>query len=341
MNSQSGKGGVAYIMKTDHQLDLPRRLQIEFSHVIQRHTDGEGGEVDAAQMWQIFDDEYLAPGAFELVKFSLEQRRGHRADHRDGARVRRRAQPHRRRQRPDRGVLRGAVRRRPRLGGLHVRVLDYAEHALTAGRDAEAAAYLEIEIGDEVCGASDQRVDRAGVAARRDQRGEPRRPRPLTGQFGQPCRPRGRKLPRSASTPRKIADAARAQEGSMTQPDDPFQKQPPPQATRRRRRSRAAIRHRRRKVAAPAPPPPQGGGFPPAPQGGYRTAGRLPGSGRLPPQGYAAAPAPRRATGRQRRLRTLPPGTAARISGQADRHVPARDRAIRRHAWPSGTSSGP
>ena len=45
VNSQSGKGGVAYIMKTDHHLDLPRRLQIEFSHVIQRHTDGEGGEV--------------------------------------------------------------------------------------------------------------------------------------------------------------------------------------------------------------------------------------------------------------------------------------------------------
>jgi len=45
VNSQSGKGGVAYIMKADHKLDLPRRLQIEFSHVIQRHTDGEGGEV--------------------------------------------------------------------------------------------------------------------------------------------------------------------------------------------------------------------------------------------------------------------------------------------------------
>ena len=61
VNSQSGKGGVAYIMKTDHHLDLPRRLQIEFSHVIQRHTDDEGGEVDAALMWQIFADEYLTP----------------------------------------------------------------------------------------------------------------------------------------------------------------------------------------------------------------------------------------------------------------------------------------
>src|SRR5689334_20104145 len=61
VNSQSGKGGVAYLMKMENKLDLPRRLQIEFSQVIQRHTEGAGGEVDAAQMWQIFTEEYLAP----------------------------------------------------------------------------------------------------------------------------------------------------------------------------------------------------------------------------------------------------------------------------------------
>ncbi len=83
VNSQSGKGGVAYIMKADHKLDLPRRLQIEFSHVIQRHTDGEGGEVDAALMWQIFSDEYLAPGRVEVVQDVVGERRGHRADQRD------------------------------------------------------------------------------------------------------------------------------------------------------------------------------------------------------------------------------------------------------------------
>src|SRR3712207_8957689 len=57
--SQSGKGGVAYIMKTENHLDLPRRLQIEFSAVIQQHTDDEGGEVTAAQMWAAFSNEYL------------------------------------------------------------------------------------------------------------------------------------------------------------------------------------------------------------------------------------------------------------------------------------------
>src|SRR5262249_2117860 len=70
VNSQAGKGGVAYIMKHDHHLDLPRRLQIEFSQVIQRLTDGEGGEVSAEQMWQAFEATYLAPGAFELLSFA-------------------------------------------------------------------------------------------------------------------------------------------------------------------------------------------------------------------------------------------------------------------------------
>src|SRR5262249_5032273 len=61
VNSQSGKGGVAYIMKADHGLMLPRRLQIEFSQVIQRITEGEGGEVSSKDMWDVFADEYLTP----------------------------------------------------------------------------------------------------------------------------------------------------------------------------------------------------------------------------------------------------------------------------------------
>ena len=76
VNSQSGKGGVAYIMKTEHSMDLPRRLQIEFSQVIQRHTDGEGGEVDAAQMGAIFAEEYLSPGTFALKSWSTSSNDG-------------------------------------------------------------------------------------------------------------------------------------------------------------------------------------------------------------------------------------------------------------------------
>ncbi|MDQ6851930.1 MAG: 2-isopropylmalate synthase [Actinomycetota bacterium] len=150
VNSQSGKGGVAYIMKVDHHLDLPRRLQIEFSHVIQRHTDGEGGEVDAARMWQIFEDEYLGSGAFDIVRFSSTSDEG---IERIGAQVRVHGTEY-----AVSGVGNGPIAAfcdalssaDLGLGGVQVRVLDYAEHALTAGRDAEAAAYLEIEIGDRV-----------------------------------------------------------------------------------------------------------------------------------------------------------------------------------------------
>ncbi len=150
VNSQSGKGGVAYIMKTDHHLDLPRRLQIEFSHVIQQHTDGEGGEVDAAMMWQIFSAEYLAPGAFDLVRFSSTSDEG---IERITTTVRAFGQDH-----VLDGVGNGPIAAFCEalsavdlgLGTLPVRVLDYAEHALTAGRDAEAAAYLEIEVGERV-----------------------------------------------------------------------------------------------------------------------------------------------------------------------------------------------
>jgi 2-isopropylmalate synthase len=150
VNSQSGKGGVAYIMKADHHLDLPRRLQIEFSQVIQRHTDSEGGEVDAGQMWQIFAAEYLEPGPFELVSYASVSEGG---TERVDCVVRAYGIEY-----ELFGIGNGPIAAFCAavsevdlgLGGVSVRVLDYAEHALTAGRDAEAAAYLEIEIGDRV-----------------------------------------------------------------------------------------------------------------------------------------------------------------------------------------------
>jgi 2-isopropylmalate synthase len=150
VNSQSGKGGVAYLMKMENKLDLPRRLQIEFSQVIQRHTEGAGGEVDAAQMWQIFTEEYLAPGGFELIKFSSTSNEG---IERITSTVKAFGTVY-----ELTGVGNGPIAAfcaamsgiDVGLGGTPIRVLDYAEHALTAGRDAEAAAYLEIEVGDKV-----------------------------------------------------------------------------------------------------------------------------------------------------------------------------------------------
>jgi 2-isopropylmalate synthase len=150
VNSQSGKGGVAYIMKADHHLDLPRRLQIEFSQVIQRHTDSEGGEVEPARMWQIFAAEYLEPGPFELISYASSSEGG---TERVDCTVRAYGTQY-----ELFGIGNGPIAAFCAavsevdlgLGGVSVRVLDYTEHALTAGRDAEAAAYLEIEIGDRV-----------------------------------------------------------------------------------------------------------------------------------------------------------------------------------------------
>jgi 2-isopropylmalate synthase len=145
VNSQSGKGGVAYIMKSEHHLDLPRRMQIEFSGVVQRHTDDAGGEVGPARMWEIFQAEYFAERRIAVHSYSVSTVEGKveiavEATLDDGLR---RLE----------GVGNGpidAFTHALRDCGVNVRVLDYAEHALTAGDDAQAAAYVECEIDGEV-----------------------------------------------------------------------------------------------------------------------------------------------------------------------------------------------
>ncbi len=149
VNSQSGKGGVAYILKADHKLELPRRAQIEFSRVIQQHTDAEGGEVTPEEIWSIFSAEYLdrqVPLRLNSVHTSSA------AGEKDALTVN--------------VYVDGEVRTLEGSGngpiaafvdaingleqGFDVRVLDYAEHALSAGGDAIAAAYVECAVGDHV-----------------------------------------------------------------------------------------------------------------------------------------------------------------------------------------------
>jgi 2-isopropylmalate synthase len=154
VNSQSGKGGVAYLLKTEHQLDLPRRLQIEFSGVVQAKTDTHGGEVTASELWQVFQDEYLPAvdggvnewGRFTPVSHSLISEQGG-SDHISATML-------------DNGVevtvegdgngpIAAFIDALTNLG-VDVRVLDYHEHALSAGGDARAAAYVECAVGDRV-----------------------------------------------------------------------------------------------------------------------------------------------------------------------------------------------
>ena len=151
VNSQSGKGGVAYLMKSEHQLDLPRRLQIEFSQVIQAKTDSDGGEVLADEMWRIFVDEYLPAeltkdvspwGRFKLL--GMSERSEMDKDVQLTASI----------------IDNGARREIDGIGngpisafcnalkglGVNLQVLDYYEHAMSSGGDAKAASYLECEI---------------------------------------------------------------------------------------------------------------------------------------------------------------------------------------------------
>jgi 2-isopropylmalate synthase len=146
VNSQSGKGGVAYIMKAEHRLDLPRRLQIEFSRVIQQYTDVDGGEVSPERMWKIFAAEYLLEGDVRLNAVHTSSAAGQH----DALRVKvyRGSTPHEL-EGEGNGPVSAFVDALKPLG-LDVRVLDYHEHALSSGGDAVAAAYVECEIADEV-----------------------------------------------------------------------------------------------------------------------------------------------------------------------------------------------
>jgi 2-isopropylmalate synthase len=147
VNSQSGKGGVAYIMKTEYHLDLPRRLQIEFSQVVQRHTDDEGGEVEPAAMWDMFAKEYLAnAGNIRLNSHHTSAAAGELDELSVNV------------------IIDGVTKTLAGSGngpiaaftdalagvGVDVRVLDYHEHAMSAGGDARAAAFLECAVGDTV-----------------------------------------------------------------------------------------------------------------------------------------------------------------------------------------------
>ncbi|WP_153397944.1 2-isopropylmalate synthase [Ornithinicoccus halotolerans] len=147
VNSQSGKGGVAYVMKTEHNLDLPRRLQIEFSQAVQRHTDGEGGEMSPAAIWAAFETEYLVrTSPIELRTVQTRQTPAGREQLEaqvvlDGTEQVLRAEGN--------GPIAAFVHALAEQG-IDVRVLDYTEHALSAGDDAVAAAYVECAVDGQV-----------------------------------------------------------------------------------------------------------------------------------------------------------------------------------------------
>ncbi len=152
VNSQSGKGGVAYVLKAEHNLDLPRRAQIEFSRVVQQLTDAEGGEITPEQIWETFRGEYLTretPLKLNSVHTSSAAGEKDRLTvnvYVDGEIT------------ELTGVGNGPIAAfvnalgevRRGDGAFDVRVLDYHEHALSAGGDAIAAAYVECAVSDQI-----------------------------------------------------------------------------------------------------------------------------------------------------------------------------------------------
>lgn len=147
VNSQSGKGGVAYLLKSEHELDLPRRLQIEFTRTIQQIADTTGSEIDGERIWREFSTQYLdSTKPFELISFDTSQNASGQ----------------------DRTALKATIRRDGEevevdgtgsgsIGafadavshglGIDLRVLDYSEHAIGAGTGARAVCYMELKVG--------------------------------------------------------------------------------------------------------------------------------------------------------------------------------------------------
>ncbi|MFF7411341.1 2-isopropylmalate synthase [Streptomyces lydicus] len=151
VNSQSGKGGIAYVLKNDHKLDLPRRMQIEFSRIIQEKTDAEGGEVTPAAIWSAFQDEYL-PNP-ENPWGRIQVKNGQTTTDRDGV---------------DALTVEAVVDGQDTVltgsgngpisaffdalqgVGVDVRLLDYQEHTMSEGASAQAASYIECAIDGKV-----------------------------------------------------------------------------------------------------------------------------------------------------------------------------------------------
>jgi 2-isopropylmalate synthase len=142
VNSQSGKGGIAYLMETEHNLELPRGLQVDFAQKVQALTDARGGELTADELLTAFHEHYLsatAPYAFVSGRF---------ADGCLDAEVTVDGSQHAV-SGTGTGPIDALVDAFGRSFGVEIRIRDYHEHALSAASDATAVAYIEAEVDDD------------------------------------------------------------------------------------------------------------------------------------------------------------------------------------------------
>ncbi|MFK7966251.1 MAG: 2-isopropylmalate synthase [Burkholderiaceae bacterium] len=168
VNSQSGKGGIAYLLQTEFGLELPRRLQIEFSGAVQRVMDTEGKELTAQQLWDLFTDEYSI-GPATAPAYEMKETR--RADSKSELTMQATAQFNSKQLQFDgsgSGPIDAFVQGFNKVSGHTVEVLAYHEHATGAGADAQAVAYVEMRVdgGEAVFGVGiDANIITASLAA--------------------------------------------------------------------------------------------------------------------------------------------------------------------------------
>lgn len=153
VNSQSGKGGVAYLLKKDFGLDLPKRAQQEFSAIVQTQTDAQGGEVESKALWDIFADEYLPSreadarwGKYRIESLSIDSEEHGETTMRVGLNI---AGHTYNRVGQGSGPIE-ALQSILAKEGVDVRVLDYSEHTLASAASAQAASYIEAAVGSRV-----------------------------------------------------------------------------------------------------------------------------------------------------------------------------------------------
>ncbi|MGR6916894.1 2-isopropylmalate synthase [[Actinomadura] parvosata] len=161
VNSQSGKGGIAYLLNTRYGLELPRRLQIDFSAVVQRATDGSGEEITAEQLWELFHATYLAPGEIGALAGWSTVETGPGVHEFTGT-----LPGGRRLSGTGNGPL-SALTAALAGDGIDVDILHYSEHALDPGKGGRAIAYVEAKVNGTTCwgAAQDTSVLTASVHA--------------------------------------------------------------------------------------------------------------------------------------------------------------------------------
>jgi 2-isopropylmalate synthase len=143
VNSQSGKGGISYLLESEYGIELPRRLQIEFSRVVQAVMDVQGREMGAADLWRVFESEYRLDGrlldSYRLDEVGDGRVRLHATLRLDGESVDLHGQGS--------GPVDAFVAALQSAFGVTLQVLDYHEHAIGTGAKARAAAYIELRVG--------------------------------------------------------------------------------------------------------------------------------------------------------------------------------------------------